>query len=96
MTENQAPKTVIPTIFDLSSPGRQGVRYPDADVPEFPLPENLTRKILPIPELAEVDVIRHFTNLSQLNHGVDTGFYPLGSCTMKYNQKINEETARLA
>jgi glycine dehydrogenase subunit 2 len=95
MADTQTPKTVTPTIFDLSSPGRQGIRYPDSDVPDFPLPENLTRKILPIPELAEVDVIRHFTNLSKLNHGVDTGFYPLGSCTMKYNPKINEETARL-
>ena len=64
-------------------------------MPSVPLPDNLTRKVLPLPELAEVDVIRHYTNLSQLNHGVDTGFYPLGSCTMKYNPKINEETARL-
>jgi glycine dehydrogenase subunit 2 len=95
MSENEAPTQVIPTIFDLSSPGRQGVRFPKPDVPAQPLPENLTRKVLPLPELAEVDVVRHFTNLSQLNHGVDTGFYPLGSCTMKYNPKINEETARL-
>ena len=95
MPENQNPITVAPTIFDLSSPGRQGVRFPESDVPDFPLPVNLTRKVLPLPELAEVDVIRHYTNLSQLNHGVDTGFYPLGSCTMKYNPKINEETARL-
>jgi len=95
MSENDAPTHVIPTIFDLSSSGRLGVRFPEPDVPTVPLPENLTRKILPLPELAEVDVVRHFTNLSQLNHGVDTGFYPLGSCTMKYNPKINEETARL-
>ncbi len=95
MTDNMTPKKVSPTIFDLSSPGRQGVRFPEADVPEIPLPENLTRKVLPLPELAEVDVIRHYTNLSQFNHSVDTGFYPLGSCTMKYNPKINEETARL-
>jgi glycine dehydrogenase subunit 2 len=95
MSEKEIPKTVIPTIFDQSSSGRKGVQFPDSDVPSFPLPRNLTRKVLPLPELAEVDVIRHFTNLSQLNHGVDTGFYPLGSCTMKYNPKINEETARL-
>ena len=95
MSENETPKIVSPTIFDLSSPGRKGVQYPEPDVPSVPLPDNLARKVLPLPELAEVDVIRHFTNLSQLNHGVDTGFYPLGSCTMKYNPKINEETARL-
>ena len=83
------------TIFELSSPGRQGLRFPASDVPTTPLPEGLTREILPLPELSEIDVIRHFTRLSQLNHGVDTGFYPLGSCTMKYNPKINEETARL-
>jgi glycine dehydrogenase subunit 2 len=95
MDENSNPKTVIPTIFEISSNGRQGIQFPDPDVPKVPLPKNLSRKVLPIPELSEVDVIRHFTNLSQLNHGVDTGFYPLGSCTMKYNPKINEETARL-
>ena len=95
MSENQNPKTVLPTIFDLSSPGRQGVRFPEPDVSGFSPPDELTRKVLPLPELAEVDVIRHYTNLSQLNHGVDTGFYPLGSCTMKYNPKVNEETARL-
>ena len=50
---------------------------------------------LPLPEVAENDVIRHFTKLSQLNHGIDIGFYPLGSCTMKYNPKVNEEAARL-
>jgi glycine dehydrogenase subunit 2 len=96
MTENETPKTVIPTIFEISSPGRHGVQFPEPDVPRSPLPENLTRKVLPIPEVAEVDVIRHFTNLSHLNHGVDTGFYPLGSCTMKYNPKINEEVSRLS
>ena len=55
----------------------------------------LVRQELPLPELAEVDVVRHFTRLSQLNYSIDTGFYPLGSCTMKYNPKINEDTARL-
>ncbi len=84
-----------PVIYDLSSPGRQGVRFPEPDVPAAPLPEGLAREDLPLPELAELDVIRHFTRLSQLNHGIDTGFYPLGSCTMKYNPKINEEAARL-
>ncbi len=84
-----------PTIFELSRPGRIGLRYPDPDVPESQLPEGLTRDILPLPELSELDVIRHYTRLSQLNHAIDIGFYPLGSCTMKYNPKINEITARL-
>jgi glycine dehydrogenase subunit 2 len=84
-----------PTIFEISSPGRRGIRFPDPDVPKTDLPEELIRNILPLPELSEMDVIRHFTRLSQLNHAVDTGFYPLGSCTMKYNPKINEVTARL-
>ena len=60
----------------------------------MPFPDGLVRDDLPLPEISEVDVVRHFTRLSQLNHGVDTGFYPLGSCTMKYNPKINEVTAR--
>jgi glycine dehydrogenase subunit 2 len=64
-------------------------------VPRADLPEELVRDELPLPEVSEPDLVRHYTNLSQLNHGVDTGFYPLGSCTMKYNPKINEEIARL-
>ncbi len=84
-----------PTIFELSSPGRQGAYFPEPDVPRTEIPEEILRDNLPLPEIAEVDVVRHFTRLSQLNHGVDTGFYPLGSCTMKYNPKVNEQTARL-
>jgi len=84
-----------PLIYDLSSPGRIGVRLPDLDVPEAPLPEGLVRDMLPLPELSEIDVMRHFVRLSQLNYGIDIGFYPLGSCTMKYNPKINEDAARL-
>jgi glycine dehydrogenase subunit 2 len=84
-----------PTIYELSSPGRTGVRFPEPDVPETPLPEEFVRSELPFPELAEVDVVRHFTHLSSLNYSIDKGFYPLGSCTMKYNPKINEVTARL-
>lgn len=84
-----------PTIYELSSPGRRGVRYPAPDVPLTTLPEEFLRKDLPLPELSELDVIRHFTNLSKLNYSIDSGYYPLGSCTMKYNPKINEETARL-
>jgi glycine dehydrogenase subunit 2 len=85
-----------PLMCEVSVPGRVGIRYPQPDVPASPLPKDLVRENLPLPEMAEIDVIRYFTRLSQLNHGVDTGFYPLGSCTMKYNPKINEETSRLA
>jgi glycine dehydrogenase subunit 2 len=84
-----------PLIYELSSPGRRGVRYPQSDVPTAAIPAALLRKDLPLPEVAEVDVVRHFTRLSQRNYSIDTGMYPLGSCTMKYNPKINEETARL-
>lgn len=84
-----------PLLCELSAPGRIGVRYPKPDVPKTALPANLTRTHLPMPELSEVDVVRHFTRLSTLNYCIDKGMYPLGSCTMKYNPKINEETARL-
>jgi len=84
-----------PTIYDISSPGRTGVRYPAPDVPCSPLPEGLVRKHLSFPEVSELDVVRHFTNLSHLNYSIDGGYYPLGSCTMKYNPKVNEEVARL-
>ncbi|MCJ7623882.1 MAG: aminomethyl-transferring glycine dehydrogenase subunit GcvPB [Anaerolineaceae bacterium] len=84
-----------PTVFELSSPGRVGHRFPESDVPKSTLPEGFLRKELPMPELAEVDVIRHFTHLSHLNYSIDEGIYPLGSCTMKYNPRINEVTARL-
>ncbi len=84
-----------PTIYELSQPGRKGVAYPDSDVPHFDQPKGFGRDDLNLPELSELDVIRHFTNLSKLNYSIDGGFYPLGSCTMKYNPKINEEMARL-
>jgi glycine dehydrogenase subunit 2 len=89
-------KIVEPTIFDLSSPGRTGVTYPASDVPAAALPpKGMLRSDLPLPELAEVDVVRHYMHLSKFNYSVDGGFYPLGSCTMKYNPKINEDTCRL-
>lgn len=84
-----------PLIYDLSSPGRVGVTLPASDVPAAELPKGLVREDLPMPELSEMEVVRHFVRLSQYNHGVDIGFYPLGSCTMKYNPKINEDAARL-
>ncbi len=84
------------TIFELSAPGRSGVRFPQPDVPAAePLPANLLRDDLPFPEVAEIDVVRHFTRLSRLNYCIDQGIYPLGSCTMKYNPRINEAVARL-
>ena len=84
-------------IFELSKEGRCGYSLP---VNKFPsateVPQQLRRQSpLRLPEVAEPDVVRHYTNLSQMNFGVDTGFYPLGSCTMKYNPKINEEVAAL-
>jgi glycine dehydrogenase subunit 2 len=84
------------TIYELSIPQRVGVLYPEPDVPATSLPECFRRDTLNLPELSELDVIRHFTNLSKLNYSIDSGFYPLGSCTMKYNPKVNEEAARLS
>lgn len=82
-------------ILELSQSGRTGFSLREAHS-EVQLPENLKRKTaLNLPEVSEPDVVRHYTNLSQMNFGVDTGFYPLGSCTMKYNPKINEELARV-
>src|ERR671912_638397 len=86
---------VEPLIFELSKPGRRGVRYPEPDVPETPLPAGIIRERLDWPEVSEIDVIRHYTRLSQKNHAIDIGMYPLGSCTMKYNPKVNEVVARL-
>ena len=87
-------------IFELSSKGRRGYTLPKCDVPRKEIAELLPREALrerpaELPELSEVDVVRHFVNLSVMNHHVDKGFYPLGSCTMKYNPKINEDMARL-
>jgi glycine dehydrogenase subunit 2 len=88
-----------PLIFEKSSPGRKAYSLPDLDVPDEKIeklvPKELLREDLNLPELSEVEVVRHFTSLSQNNFGVDSGFYPLGSCTMKYNPKVNEEVARL-
>ena len=85
-------------IFDLSKAGRQGYSLPankwETSVSD--LPAGLLRNEAPaLPEVSELDVVRHYTNLSQMNFGVDSGFYPLGSCTMKYNPKINEEIAAM-
>lgn len=86
------------TIFERSRPGAPGYRFPDADLPsgEVSIPLSLGRKTAAaLPELSEIETVRHFTNLSRRNYGVDLGFYPLGSCTMKYNPKLNEDAASL-
>lgn len=87
-------------IFEISRPGRKAYSLPECDVPELKLEDMVPRECLrdkdaQLPEVGEVDVVRHYTCLSQLNHGVDSGFYPLGSCTMKYNPKVNEDVAGL-
>lgn len=82
-------------IYEMSAPGRRGVRFPAPDVPQANLPTGFERDDLPLPEVGELETLRHFTRLSQLNHSIHTGFYPLGSCTMKYNPVVNEEAARL-
>lgn len=88
-----------PLIFELSTEGRIGYSLPEMDIPEIDLgellPEGYLREEEPeLPEVSELDIMRHYTALSKRNHGVDSGFYPLGSCTMKYNPKINENVAR--
>src|SRR5512145_128338 len=97
---NMQGTVIEPTIYELSAPGREGVILPKSDVPERPLPELIPEKFLrkqpaSLSEVAEPEAVRHFTRLSVLNHHIDKGFYPLGSCTMKYNPKINEDMAGL-
>ncbi len=82
-----------PLAFELSSPGRVGVALPACDVPATPLPKAMLRAELKLPELDELTVVRHFTLLSQKNFSIDSQYYPLGSCTMKYNPKVNEQAA---
>lgn len=90
----------MPLIFEISKEGRIGYSLPEMDVPEEQIetliPEEYIRtEEAGLPEVSELDIMRHYTDLSKRNHGVDSGFYPLGSCTMKYNPKINEDIARL-
>jgi glycine dehydrogenase subunit 2 len=86
-------------IFEKSRPGRVAASVPKSDVPEVAMESIIDKSLLneevDLPEVAEVDLIRHYTQLSKRNFGVDVGFYPLGSCTMKYNPKVNEEAAKL-
>ena len=87
-------------VFEISNPGCRAVQLPACDVPRKPidslLPKNaISDAMLPLPELSEPEVVRHFVNLSSKNMSVDTNFYPLGSCTMKYNPKRNERLVAL-
>jgi len=93
------PTKLIPEpklIFEKSRAGRIGCNVPVCDTPDIDLEAAIgpVRRDLNFPEIGELDLLRHFTNLSQINYGIETGFYPLGSCTMKYNPKVNEVTAR--
>ena len=83
-------------LMDRSVPGRRAVSLPESDVPDQPMPDNaVLRDDLPLPEVSQLEVIRYFSLLSQLNFSIDTNFYPLGSCTMKYNPKLNDAIASL-
>ncbi len=85
-----------PLLIELSKPGRMATTLPVLDVPEAVLPPaEMLRDELDLPEISELDLVRHYVRLSQLNWAIDIGFYPLGSCTMKYNPKVNEAAARL-
>src|SRR5437016_6028892 len=89
-------------IFERSQPGRAGFSLPPLDVDETPLeqiiPTQFQREddLAGMPEVTEVDVVRHFTRMSTWNYSIDQGMYPLGSCTMKYNSRLNEKVARIA
>src|SRR5438270_864334 len=94
------PPMLEPLLFTLGSPGRRAVHFPALDVPEAPLPTGFFRDedpndTLMWPELSELEVVRHFVHLSHLNMAIDVNFYPLGSCTMKYNPKVNETVAAM-
>ena len=88
-----------PLLFEISSPGKRGYQLPELDVPPVDAkaalgPNNVRDEIENFPEVSEVEVIRHYTRLSTWNFAIDYGMYPLGSCTMKYNPRINELVAR--
>ena len=100
MAEKRPHRPIEPAIYAYSKRGRRCYRPPECDVParslDELLPPELRRERPPaLPEVDEPTLIRHYVRLSQLNYCIDTGFYPLGSCTMKYNPKVNERLARL-
>jgi glycine dehydrogenase subunit 2 len=86
----------IATVYELSVSGRHGIDLPESEVPFTPLPAGEVRDDCDLPELSQLDVVRHYFALSQRNFGVDSGFYPLGSCTMKLNPKVNETIAKFS
>src|SRR5579875_2340294 len=87
-------------VFEKSSPGKKAYKMPPLDVPEVDaealLGENARGDLWMMPELSEFEIIRHYTRLSTWNYAIDLGMYPLGSCTMKYNARVNEAVARIA
>ena len=87
-------------IFEKSAPGKRGIELPPSDVPAIDVqallgPDSARDEVEGFPEVSEIEVIRHFTRLSTWNYAIDLGMYPLGSCTMKYNPRVNEHVARL-
>lgn len=93
--KTRADRPAEPLIFEKHSPGARAVDLPALDVPEADLPTDLTSDPLDLPEIGQLDLVRHYTHLGQRNFSVDANFYPLGSCTMKYNPKINEAAAAM-
>src|SRR6476619_2883177 len=96
----QHPSQNEALLFERSSPGKKGYQLPTLDVPAVDAEaalgaDNVRREIEGFPEVSEVETIRHFTRLSTWNYAIDLGLYPLGSCTMKYNPRVNERVARL-
>src|ERR1041384_905215 len=84
-------------LFEISTPGARGVDLPGSDVPEARLdPALCNRGDAPLPEVGQLELVRHYTHLSHRNFSIDANFYPLGSCTMKYNPKVNEWAAALS
>jgi glycine dehydrogenase subunit 2 len=93
--------STIALSFEKSTPGKRAIRFPQPDVPTVDVSAVIPKEYLrqtpaALPEVSEIEVIRHFTQLSRRNHGIDVDFYPLGSCTMKYNPRVNEDVARIA
>src|SRR5258708_25509003 len=84
----------IPTVYEASVPGRRGIDLPTLDVPATELPDDV-RADCGLPELSQLDVVRHYLALSQRNFGVDSGFYPLGSCTLKFKPNVSEAIASI-
>ena len=96
---HRAPDAERGLIFEKSSPGKKGYKLPPLDVPEVDaaalLGDAVREDCGDLPELSEIEIIRHFTRLSTWNYAIDLGMYPLGSCTMKYNPRVNELVSRL-